>query len=122
MDTIKKIRGRAKLKPKTIVLPEYNDARVIEASRVLEQEGIVRPLLLTKDKINPKDDVLPQVVSDFLPPSLDAKIASKGTLEKGLHLTADLDFDRYEAWHLALDQNPEKNNKIDSVFRVVLNM
>ena len=64
------------------------------------------------DKINPKDDVLPQVVSDFLPPSLDAKIASKGTLEKGLHLTADLDFDRYEAWHLALDQNPEKNNKV----------
>ncbi|NEU33227.1 hypothetical protein GN156_21275, partial [bacterium LRH843] len=49
------------------------------------------------DKINPKDDVLPQVVSDFLPPSLDAKIASQGTLEKGLHLTADLDFDRYEA-------------------------
>ena len=55
MDTIKKIRERAKLKPKTIVLPEYNDARVIEASRVLEQEGIVRPLLLTKDKINPKE-------------------------------------------------------------------
>jgi phosphate acetyltransferase len=55
MDTIKKIREKAKLKAKTIVLPEYNDARVTEACRVLEQEGIARPLLLTKDKINPQD-------------------------------------------------------------------
>ncbi len=53
MDVIKKIRDRAKSRPKTIVLPEYNDERVVQASKVLEQEGIVRPLLLTRDKINP---------------------------------------------------------------------
>ncbi|MDD5155710.1 MAG: phosphate acyltransferase [Candidatus Omnitrophica bacterium] len=52
MDAIKKIRERARLKPKTIVLPEYNDARVVEASRILEQEGIVKPFLLTPDKIS----------------------------------------------------------------------
>jgi phosphate acetyltransferase len=55
MDTITKIRSRAKLKPKTIVFPEYNDARVVEASKILQKEGIVKPLLLTKDKIDPDE-------------------------------------------------------------------
>ena len=63
------------------------------------------------DKLNPKDKLIPQVVQDFLPPSLDAKIASKGALEKGMHLTALVDFDRYETWNLKLDQDPEKNKK-----------
>ena len=63
------------------------------------------------DKINPKDPIIPQVVKDFLPPSLDAAIASKGTLENGLHLTADVDFDRDETWQLNLDQNPQQANK-----------
>lgn len=63
------------------------------------------------DKINPKDPLIPQVVQDFLPPSLDAKIASKGTLEQGLHLNALVDFDRYETWNVKLDQKPEQNQK-----------
>ncbi len=63
------------------------------------------------DKLNPKDPVIPQVIQEFLPPSLDGKLASKGTLEKGLHLTADVDFDRYEKWHVQLDQNPEQPKK-----------
>ena len=58
------------------------------------------------DKINPKDPIIPQVVKDFLPPSLDANLTSKGHLEKGTHLTAQIDFDRYETWNLKLDQNP----------------
>ncbi len=63
------------------------------------------------DKINPKDPVIPQVVKDFLPPILDGAIASQGTLKDGLHLTAGLDFDRYETWQLKLDQNPEQPKK-----------
>ena len=63
------------------------------------------------DKLDPKDKLIPQVVQDFLPPSVDAKIASKGTLEKGMHLTALVDFDRYETWNIKLDQDPEKNKK-----------
>lgn len=63
------------------------------------------------DKLNPKDKLIPKEAQDFLPPSLDAKIASKGTLEKGLHLTALVAFDRYETWNLKLDQAPEKNKK-----------
>ncbi|MGE4315661.1 translocation/assembly module TamB domain-containing protein [Acinetobacter sp.] len=63
------------------------------------------------DKINPKDKLIPQIIQDFLPPSLDAKIASKGRLENGLHLTALVDFDRYETWNLKLDQDEQKGKK-----------
>ena len=63
------------------------------------------------DKINPKDKLIPQIIQDFLPPSLDAKIASKGRLENGLHLTALVDFDRYETWNLKLDQAEQKGKK-----------
>jgi len=63
------------------------------------------------DKINPKDKLIPLVIQDFLPPSLDAKIASKGRLEKGMHLTALVDFDRYETWNLKLDQAEQTGKK-----------
>lgn len=63
------------------------------------------------DKINPKDKLIPLVIQDFLPPSLDAKIASKGHLEKGTHLTALVDFDRYETWNLKLDQAEQQAKK-----------
>lgn len=63
------------------------------------------------DRINPKDKAIPQVVQDFLPPSLDAAIASTGSLEKGTEVFANVDFDRYESWKLKLNQAPEKNNK-----------
>ena len=63
------------------------------------------------DKLNPQDPVIPTVVQEFLPPSLDGKIASTGSLEQGLHVTADVDFDRYEKWHAKLDQKPEVPKK-----------
>jgi len=34
------------------------------------------------NRLNPKDKVIPQVVQDFLPPSLDGNIASKGHWKK----------------------------------------
>ncbi len=37
MDTIAKIRQKAKSKLKTIVLPEYDDERVIEAAKIIEE-------------------------------------------------------------------------------------
>ncbi|MDD5595002.1 MAG: phosphate acyltransferase [Candidatus Omnitrophica bacterium] len=54
MDTIQKIRDRARARQKTIVLPEYDDARVVEAAKIIEQEKIAKVILLTKDKIDPK--------------------------------------------------------------------
>lgn len=55
MDTITKIRSKAKTRLKTIVLPEYDDRRVVEAGRIIEKEGIARVLLLTKDKIDARE-------------------------------------------------------------------
>lgn len=55
MDTIAKIRDKARGKLKTIALPEYEDSRVVEASRIIEEEGIAKALVLTPDKVNPKD-------------------------------------------------------------------
>ncbi|WOE42849.1 translocation/assembly module TamB domain-containing protein [Acinetobacter chinensis] len=63
------------------------------------------------DGIDPKDKLIPQVVQDFLPPALDAALASKGELKDGMHLNAQVDFDRYESWNVKLDQNPPEAEK-----------
>ncbi len=55
MDIVTKIRNQARSKLKTIVLPEYDDARVVEASGIIEKEGIAKVLLLTRDKIEPNE-------------------------------------------------------------------
>lgn len=55
MDTISKIRRKAKSNPKTILLPEYNDKRVTQAAKIIEQEGIAKVVVLSPDKINPLD-------------------------------------------------------------------
>lgn len=52
MDTINFIHERAKSKLKTIVLPEYEDTRVVEAAKIIEKKKLANVLLLTKDKIN----------------------------------------------------------------------
>ena len=63
------------------------------------------------DRINPKDKLIPQVIQDFLPPSLDANIGSIGALKQGLHLTANVAFDKYETWNVKLDQAEQKSKK-----------
>ncbi len=63
------------------------------------------------DRINPKDEIIPQAIRDFLPPSLDAKIGSTGQLKDGMQVEAKLDFDRYETWALKMTQAEEKNAK-----------
>ncbi len=54
MNTIEMIRQKAKSDLKTIVLPEYDDPRIIEGAKIIEKEGIAKIILLTKDKINPQ--------------------------------------------------------------------
>ncbi|AOA58536.1 translocation/assembly module TamB domain-containing protein [Acinetobacter larvae] len=61
------------------------------------------------NRLNAKDPVIPAAVADFLPHDLDAAIASTGNLQDGLHVQAQLDFDRHEAWQLKLDQAEAKN-------------
>lgn len=52
MDAITGIRKQAQKKNKTIVLPEYDDKRTIEAARIIQQEKLATPLVLTPDKID----------------------------------------------------------------------
>lgn len=55
MDTVKKIRAKARGRLKTIVLPESDDPRVVEAAKIIEKEGLAKVILLSEDKINLKD-------------------------------------------------------------------
>jgi phosphate acetyltransferase len=51
---INKIRTKAKVQLKTIILPEPEDPRIREAAKIIESQGIARVLLLTPDKIDSK--------------------------------------------------------------------
>ncbi|MCM8797040.1 MAG: phosphate acyltransferase [Candidatus Omnitrophica bacterium] len=55
MDTIEKIRQRARQRQKTIILPEYNDRRVQEAALIIQKEGIAKVILLTPEMVDPKE-------------------------------------------------------------------
>lgn len=55
MDVIQNIRQAARRQLKTIVLPEYLDRRTQEAARIIEGEGIARPILLSPDKVPAAD-------------------------------------------------------------------
>lgn len=63
------------------------------------------------DRISPKDKIIPQAIRDFLPPSLDANIASKGALKEGMQIGANVDFDKFESWTVNLTQAEEKAKK-----------
>lgn len=55
MDIVAKIRNQARSNLKMIVLPEYEDKRVLEAAGIIEKEGIADVLLLTREKIDPAE-------------------------------------------------------------------
>ncbi len=63
MDTIDKIRSKAKGNKKIIALPEYTDKRVVEAAKILEAEGLAVPLLLTPDRI--EKNLKQKYIEDF---------------------------------------------------------
>ncbi len=54
MDIVEKLRQKARSNQKTIVLPEYNDQRVIEAAKIIEKEQIAKIIFLTPDKVDPR--------------------------------------------------------------------
>ncbi|MFA5177816.1 MAG: phosphate acyltransferase [Candidatus Omnitrophota bacterium] len=55
MDAISKIRARAREKNKSIVLPEADDKRVVEAARIIEAQGLAKVTLFTRDMIDGKE-------------------------------------------------------------------
>jgi len=52
METITKIRVQARKNVRTIILPEYGDKRTVEAARIIQQEKIAKPLVLTPEMID----------------------------------------------------------------------
>ena len=52
MNAISKIRKQAAVKIKTIVLPEYEDARTLEAVEIIRKERLANPLVLTPELID----------------------------------------------------------------------
>lgn len=52
MDAISRIRRQAAVKIKTIVLPEYEDLRTLEAAEIIRKEGLASPLVLTPEMVD----------------------------------------------------------------------
>jgi len=52
MDIVQSIHEKARSHLKTIVLPEFNDARVVKAVEIIQKEKIANAIILTKDKID----------------------------------------------------------------------
>ncbi|RJP29117.1 MAG: phosphotransacetylase [Candidatus Omnitrophota bacterium] len=94
MDTISKIRSKAGQKLKTIVLPEYNDKRVVEAVKIIEKEKIANVLLLSKDKMDSstREKYIQQFYNDYKSKDLkldDVKKLFDDTLYYAAMMTAE---------------------------------
>jgi len=55
MNTVERIRYKARKDVKTIVLPESEDERVRKAADIINREGIARVILLSPDRMNAQD-------------------------------------------------------------------
>ena len=51
MDPLRALFERARRRPRRIVLPEAEDARIVEAARRLEAEGLAKPVLLSAEML-----------------------------------------------------------------------
>lgn len=96
MDTITKIRHKAKQNIKTIVLPETEDKRVVEAARIIEKEGIARIVLLRKEEMNLKDkERFSQEFYELRKAKGLTLDEARGLLEKPLYYAAMMTKDGY---------------------------
>ncbi len=89
METIVKIRSMAKKSLKSIVLPEYDDQRVIEAARIINQEGIARVTLFTPEMMdkNEKDRYINEYYNTYKNKEIDIE-ATKKLFQDPLYYTA----------------------------------
>ncbi len=79
MDTITKIRNMAKGNLKSIVLPEYDDKRVIEAARIINQEGIAKATLFTPEMmdVNEKERYINEYYDVYKNKEIDIEVTRK---------------------------------------------
>jgi len=74
MEFIQKIRQRAKESPKTIVLPEATDERVLKATEIIVKEKLAKPVLLgNKQEIYNIADGLDLSNVEIIDPATDSK-------------------------------------------------
>ena len=51
MEVVKKIKAKARASVKRIVLPEGDEPRTVEAARIVAEDGVAEPVLLTPEVI-----------------------------------------------------------------------
>lgn len=119
MDFIKKIRERATTSPKTIVLPEGSDERVVKAAEIIAKEKIARIVLLGNG------DNLKNISKEFelsgveiIDPELSPKAEEYATLlyevrkNKGMTMEKAKELVRNPIWYGTL---MVKNNDVDGM-------
>ena len=79
MELVEKIKAKARERVKRIVLPEGDEPRTIAAAKIIRDEGIAEPILLTKDSIEDPSNKQ----------KLDAYAAALFELRKAKGLTED---------------------------------
>ena len=79
MELVEKIKAKARERVKRIVLPEGDEPRTIAAAKIIRDEGIAEPILLTKDSIEDPSNKQ----------KLDAYAAALFELRKAKGLTVD---------------------------------
>jgi phosphate acetyltransferase len=79
MNTIENIRKRAAAKIKTIVLPEYDDPRTLEAVEIIKAEGLAKALVLTPEMIdkNQKEKYIQQYYELYQSKDIDLETVKK---------------------------------------------
>ena len=79
MDAISRIRKQASTKIKTIVLPEYDDARTLEAAEFVRKEKLANPLVLSPDLINEeqKEKYIQQYYQLYQSKDIDLEVVRK---------------------------------------------
>ncbi len=86
------------------------------------QDGVNWDLNGRLNGINPKDEVIPASIREFLPPDMSAKLVTKGSMKNASDIIATVDFDRYERWDVKLHQDQAKqttnNEKIAQPWQV----
>ncbi len=81
--TISRIRERAKSYPKTIILPESSDVRVVEAAKIIKNEGIAQVVLFSADMM--EDNLKDAYAKEFY----EFRKAKGISLEEAKKITAD---------------------------------
>ena len=79
MELVEKIKAKARESVKRIVLPEGDEPRTVAAAKIIRDEGIAEPILLTKDLIEGPTNK----------PKLDSYAAALFELRKAKGLTED---------------------------------